>query len=92
MLDGVGLWTGFAKIGRDLRSKMVHPTPHRLIGNHDSTFRQQTLNVTEAQGEPDIKPDRLLDNLGREPVAAIADLGRPTLRNGKPTHDVTRPE
>ncbi|MGA2639124.1 MAG: hypothetical protein ABSF11_15765, partial [Methylocella sp.] len=25
--------------------------------------------------EPDIKPDRLLDNLGREAVAAIADLG-----------------
>jgi hypothetical protein len=38
---------------------MVHPAAHRLIGNHDSAFRQQILNVTEAQGEPDIKPDRL---------------------------------
>ncbi len=27
------------------------------------------------QGELDIKPDRLLDDLGREAVAAIADLG-----------------
>ena len=39
----------FAKIGRDLGSKMVHPAAHRLIGNHDSAFRQQILNVTEAQ-------------------------------------------
>jgi hypothetical protein len=27
-------------------------------------YDQQILNVTEAQGEPDIKPDCLLDNLG----------------------------
>jgi hypothetical protein len=37
-----------------------------------------------------------LDNLGRETVAAIADLGhhqwlRPKSQNGKPTGDVTRP-
>jgi hypothetical protein len=29
----------FAKIRRDLGSKMVHPAAHRLIGNHDSAFR-----------------------------------------------------
>jgi hypothetical protein len=86
----------FAKIGRDLGSKMVHPAAHRLIGNHDSAFHQQILNVAEAKGEPDIKPDRLLDNLGREAVAAIADLGhhrwlRLKPRNGKPTDNVTRP-
>jgi hypothetical protein len=75
MPDGMRLRPAFAKIGCDLGSKMVHPAAHRLIGNHDSAFRQQILNVTEAQGEPDIKPDRLLENLGREAVAAIADLG-----------------
>jgi hypothetical protein len=62
----------FAKIGGDLGTKMIHPTAHRLIRNQDSAFRQQILNVTETQGEPDIKPYRLLDNLGREAVAAIA--------------------
>jgi hypothetical protein len=35
--------------------------------------RWRFLNVTEAQGESDIKPDRLLDNLERVAVAAIAD-------------------
>jgi hypothetical protein len=83
-------------IGSDLGSKMVHPATHRLIGNHDSAFRQQILDVAEAQGEPDIKPDRLLDNLGRETVAAKADLGhhqwlRLKSRNGKPTDNVTTP-
>src|SRR5450759_1980166 len=68
---------------------------HRLIGNHNSAFRQQILNVTEAQGEPDIKPDRLLDNLGREAVAAIVDLGhhrwlRLKTRHGNPDHNETR--
>ena len=29
----------FAKIGRDLGSKMVHPAAYRLIGNHDSAYR-----------------------------------------------------
>jgi hypothetical protein len=71
----VGLRPAFAKISRDLGSKMVHPAAHRLIGDHDPTLGQQILNVTETQGEPDIKPDRQLDNLGREAVATIADLG-----------------
>ena len=58
----------FAKIGSDLGSKMVHPAAHRLIGNQDPTLSQQILDVAEAQGEPDIKPDRLLDDFGREAV------------------------
>ena len=86
----------FAKIGRDHGSKMVHPAAHRLIGNQDPTLSQQILDVAEAQGEPDIKPDRLLDNLGREAVAAIADLGhhrwlRLKVTDGKPNGDVTMP-
>ena len=96
MPDGVRLRPAFTQVSRDHGSKMVHPATHRLIGNHDSAFRQQILDVAEAQGEPDIKPDRLLDNLGRETVAAKADLGhhqwlRLKSRNGKPTDNVTMP-
>ena len=47
-----------AKIGSYLGSKMIYPSSHRFIGNRNSAFRQQILNVTEVQGEPDIKPDR----------------------------------
>lgn len=64
----------FAKIGRDLGSKMVHPAAHPLMRNRDSTVRRQILNVTEARDEPDMKPNRLLNNLGREAVAAMLIL------------------
>jgi hypothetical protein len=72
---------------------MVHPAAHGLIGDLDSTLGQQILDVAEAQGEPDIKPDRLLDHLGRKAVAAIADLGhhrwlRLNVTDGKPNGDV----
>jgi hypothetical protein len=36
---------------------------------------KQILDIPETQGESDIKPDCLLDDFGREAVAAIADLG-----------------
>ncbi|MFZ0494193.1 MAG: hypothetical protein WBD78_10865 [Methylocella sp.] len=42
--------------------------------NRDSTVRRQILNVTEARDEPDMKPNRLLNNLGREAVAAMLIL------------------
>ncbi len=56
--------------------------------NHSST--------SQAQGEPDITPDRLLDDFGREAVAAIADLDhhrwlRLKVTDGKPNGDVTMP-
>src|SRR5450631_4271742 len=93
MPDGMRLRPVFAKIGRYLGSKVVHPAAHGFIGDYYPTFGQQILDISEAQGEPDVKPDRLLDNLGREPVAAIADLGhhrwlRLKSRNGKPNGDV----
>jgi hypothetical protein len=49
-----------------------------------------------AQGEPDIKPDRLLDDFGREAVAAVADLGhhrwlRLKVIDSKTAGDVTMP-
>src|ERR1019366_7508606 len=75
---------------------MVHPAAHGLIGHQDPTLSQQILNITEAQGEPDIKPDHLLDDFGREAVAAIAALGhhrwlRLKVTDGKPNGDVTMP-
>src|SRR3984893_2297297 len=57
--------------------------------NKSSTSRKLCVNRT-------LKPDRLLDDFGREAVAAIADLGhhrwlRLKSLNGKPAGDVTMP-
>ena len=55
-------------------SKMVHPAADGLIGNQDPTLSQQILDVVEAQREPNIEPDRVLDDFGRKAIAAIADF------------------
>jgi hypothetical protein len=86
----------FAKIGSDLGSKMVHPASRICWLSVASWFPMRRCAVAEAQGEPDIKPDRVLDDFGREAVAAIADLGhhrwlRLKSLNGKPAGDVTMP-
>jgi hypothetical protein len=53
---------------------MIHPAPNGLVGDHDAAFRQQVFDVTETQCEPEIEPDRVLDDLWRKAVAAIADF------------------
>jgi hypothetical protein len=47
---------------------MVYQAAHGLIGHQDSMLSQQILDVAEAQGEPNIKPDCLLDDFGMEAV------------------------
>src|SRR5271167_2318741 len=56
---------------------MVHPTPNRLVRHRHSAFRQQILDVTQAEGEPEVKPYRLLNDLRRETIPAVADLVHP---------------
>src|ERR1700720_712252 len=74
MPDGVGLGSTFAQVRRDQGPEMIHPAPNGLVGDHNAAFRQQVFDVTEAQCEPEIEPDRLLDDLWRKAVAAIADF------------------
>jgi hypothetical protein len=74
MPNGVWLLPSSAKIGSDLGCKMVHPAAHGFIGHQDPALSQQILDVAEAQSEPDIKPNRLSDDFGREAVAAGSSL------------------
>jgi hypothetical protein len=45
-----------------------------LVGDYDSTFREQILDVSEAQCAPEIEQNRLLKDLGREPITRVAYL------------------
>jgi hypothetical protein len=63
---------------------MVYPPPDRFVGDRDPTFRQQIFDVAKAQGEPKIEPDRLMNDLRREPISVVADfLHRPGYRAAK---------
>jgi hypothetical protein len=74
MPGGVGIGTASAQVRRDRRPKMVPPTPNGLIRDRNATLRQQLFNVAEAQSEPEIQPDRLLNDLKRESVSVVADF------------------
>ena len=69
----VGLRSAFAQVRCDHCPEMVHPAPNGLVGDHDAPLRQQIFDVAKAQCEPEIEPDRLLDDLRREPVPFAAD-------------------
>jgi hypothetical protein len=49
------------------------PTPpsNRLVGDRDAAFGQQQFNITQAEAENMIQPDRMADDLGREAMAVM---------------------
>jgi hypothetical protein len=55
----------------------AHPAPNGLVGDHNAALRQQILDVTKAQREPEIEPDRLSDDFGWEPGSLVADFLHP---------------
>src|SRR5229473_138353 len=61
----------------DHRPEVVYPVPNGLVGHRNAAFCQQVFDVAQAQGEPEVEPDRLLNDLGWEPVAAVADALHP---------------
>src|SRR5208337_1612208 len=71
------LQTTLSQVGRDHRSEMVHPTPNGLVRHRHSALRQQILDVTQAEGEPEVEPYCLVNDLGRETIPGVADLVHP---------------
>ena len=57
----------------DGRAELQHPAPDRLVGDVEPSFGQQVLDIAEAEREPDIQPDGVLDDHGWEPVAGVRD-------------------
>jgi hypothetical protein len=53
-------------------TELPTPLPDGLVGDHDSSLRQEFLNVSEAQAEAVVQPDGVTDDLRRKPVSAVA--------------------
>ncbi len=52
-------------------SERLRPAPDGLMADDASARRQQVLDHPQAERKTEIEPDSLLDDVGREPVAAI---------------------
>jgi hypothetical protein len=62
------LWAPLAQVRGDDRPEVIHPTPDGLVGQQDLALRQQILDISQAEREPQIKPGRLLDDFRRKAV------------------------
>src|SRR3984957_10529828 len=62
--------------GRRLRrcAAIIGPkwfTQRRTVRDRDAALREKILDVTKAQCEPEIEPNRLMYDLGREPMSGV---------------------
>ena len=73
-----------AQPSRDRRTELQHPSPHRFVGDVEPSFGQQFLDIAVAQGEAEIEPDRVLDDLGREAMAAVAERAHADILSDTP--------
>jgi hypothetical protein len=64
-------WAALSQLRCDQRAEFQHPAPHRLIGDVEPTLGEQFLHVSVAQREAEIKPHRMLNDLGRKAMTAI---------------------
>jgi hypothetical protein len=57
------------KIVREARAKLQTPPPDTLVGDKDAALRQEQLDISKAQAEYVVEPDRVADQLGRKTMA-----------------------
>ena len=55
-------WAAPSKPAGEPGPELQNPPPHGFIGNLQASLGQKLLDVAVAQGEPEIKPDRVLDD------------------------------
>jgi hypothetical protein len=60
-----------SQVASVVQSELLTPLPNRLVGDDNSTFRKEVLDVSEAQTESVIQPNRVTYDLGRKPVSVV---------------------
>lgn len=53
--------------------ELQRPSPDGHIGDKNAALEQHLLNQPQAQGKPEVQPDRMSDNLGREAMVFVAN-------------------
>ena len=71
-------WTTTAQLPSIGRTEFDSPAAHGFVGNLDAAFGKEIFDIAEAQREPEIEPDGVLDDRNGETVAAIRNFLHPT--------------
>jgi hypothetical protein len=74
MPSRVRLRAALAQAPSDHRPEVVHPAAHGLVRDRDPALSEQIFDVTKAECEPEIEPDRLVNDLRGEPILGVADF------------------
>src|SRR5208337_2814807 len=77
MPDRMRFGTALSQFRCNDRSEMIHPPPDGLVRDHNPALGEQVFDVAEAEREPEVQPNRLVNDLRREPVARVADFLHP---------------
>jgi hypothetical protein len=70
-----GACTSPAQLVGILLPKGSAPLTEGLIGQHDSALSQQLFDITIAERESIVEPDRVADDLGRKSIAPLGGRG-----------------
>jgi len=57
----------------EVGTELPTPVSDALVGDHNATFGQDQLDITQAETEDVVQPDRVADDLGRKPVPGIRE-------------------
>jgi hypothetical protein len=62
-----------AQPSRDRGTGLQHPSLHRFVGDVEPSLGKQFLDIAVGQSEAEMEADRVLDDLGQEVMAAVAE-------------------
>src|SRR6185369_5805951 len=71
-----------ADLVRERLAELERPLAHGLVADGDAAGGQQLLDHPQAEREAEVEPDRVADDLRREPVAGVG--GRDRRRHARP--------
>ena len=57
-------------------AELQRPLPHGLVADDDAARGQHLLDHAQAEGEAEVQPHRVADDLGRKAVAGVAGASR----------------
>jgi hypothetical protein len=57
----------------ELLAQFARPLPHGFVADDDAVGSEQLLHHAEIKREAEIEPYGMADNLGRKPIAGIAE-------------------